>query len=350
MRFCFQSLEILLNTEGNHLFGFNPLGIRENQMVHIETVDLTTRGISLPRDRVGMVVCQPYLELDEHEPFVWNAAAKTKQLAVISKTLEVARARHHGLTRTHFTIFPEYSICGFDGITLIETALNSPDWPDQTFVLAGIEGLSKNDFSTLCASPNTHFDARNNPDQIQAHEWVNCSITWVKSEGGLVERWIQPKIVPAWPEQNITCDQMYRGKSVFSFKGEFNEGSLYRFSTLICFDWIGEVNAKKVWRWVLDDMQEQAEEAQAEYALSWLFVIQSNTQPSHHAFLNEVGHFFQQQQCPSVRRDGTCVVFANGAGNETPGIAARFGQTSLLFSPQAQFQRRWHSRTYTKGS
>ena len=32
-------------------------------MVHIETVDLSSRNVTLPSDRVGMVIVQPYLSL-----------------------------------------------------------------------------------------------------------------------------------------------------------------------------------------------------------------------------------------------------------------------------------------------
>jgi hypothetical protein len=32
-------------------------------MVHVETVDLSARGVEFPSDRVGMVIVQPYLSL-----------------------------------------------------------------------------------------------------------------------------------------------------------------------------------------------------------------------------------------------------------------------------------------------
>lgn len=85
-------------------------------MVHIETVDLSSRNVSLPSDRVGMVIAQPYLSLTAAEPYRCTAEAKPRQLEMISETLRVALAARHGAPKTHFTIFPEYSIPEPEGI------------------------------------------------------------------------------------------------------------------------------------------------------------------------------------------------------------------------------------------
>ena len=44
-------------------------------MINVETIDLTRRGITLPSDRVGMVIAQPYVELTANEPFQCEPAA-----------------------------------------------------------------------------------------------------------------------------------------------------------------------------------------------------------------------------------------------------------------------------------
>ena len=109
-------------------------------MVHVETIDLSPRGIVLPSDRVGMVIAQPYLprtSLSAAEPYQWVAQAKPQQLAVLTETLAVARSAQHGVPKTHFTIFPEYSIPGFDGIAAVEAALHAADWPNGTIVIGG---------------------------------------------------------------------------------------------------------------------------------------------------------------------------------------------------------------------
>jgi hypothetical protein len=318
-------------------------------VLHIETVDLSSRGVTFPRERVGMVIAQPFLELSDHEPFRCTAQAKPRMLSAISRTLAVARGNHHGEDRTHFTIFPEYTLCGIEGIKLIDDSVKADDWPRRTIVIAGTDALTKPEFEHICGQERTYLNAANALAGVQANHWINCQIIWIKDANGIVEKWLQPKVEPAWPEQDITCASMYRGQSVYTFRGEFEGGTFYRFSSLVCFDWIGSVQGTKIWRWVVDDLQRQATEAQAEYSLSWFFVIQSNRQPSHHTFLNEIAGFFQQNIAPAIHRSATCLVFANGGGKATPGIAELFGQTSLIFSPQAQFKRPRCHPTFSNG-
>jgi len=111
-------------------------------MIHIETVDLSLRDVTLPSDRVGVVIAQPYLSLTGTEPYQCIPAAKARQLAVLADTLAVARAKPHGAPKTHFTVFPEYSIPGLDGIAFVETTLRNVDWPNGTIVIGeGSQGV-----------------------------------------------------------------------------------------------------------------------------------------------------------------------------------------------------------------
>ena len=89
-------------------------------MIHISRVDLTERGILLPHDRVGMVIAQPHLILTQQEPYRTPPASKPELLANLTATLAVSRAAPHHAEKTHFTIFPEYSIPGLDGVDLID--------------------------------------------------------------------------------------------------------------------------------------------------------------------------------------------------------------------------------------
>ena len=104
----------------------------------------------------------------------------------------------------------------------------------------GVDALSKQDFLTVAASARTYLDVVGNDlGRIAGNEWINCGITWVKGADGTVERWLQPKLSPAWPEQNVLYQDMFHGNSVFAFKGTLNNGTHYRFCSLVCFDWIG---------------------------------------------------------------------------------------------------------------
>lgn len=317
-------------------------------MVHIQSVDLSSRGVILPNDRVGMVIAQPYLSLSPAEPYRCTLATEPRQLQIITDTLNVALAAPHGVAKTHFTIFPEYSIPGAKGIALIETALSSAHWPVGTIIIGGTDAISKPDFVALAGGQGTHLDtAHNTLASIGPAQWINCAITWVKAADGNVERWLQPKLAPAGPELNIQFQDMFRGKSVFTFKGQFTNGTQYHFCSLVCFDWIATIDGQMVWRWVLDALGQQA--APNELSLSWVFVIQSNEKPSHDTYLTEVRQFFDQNVFPLVHRDRTCLVFANSGGKEVPGRADKYGSTSLIFSGQAQFDQPTCHPTFSTG-
>lgn len=319
-------------------------------MVHIEIVDLALLAVTLPSEGVGMVIAQPFLSLTKIEPFHCTDLSKPDQLLMVRDTLAVARAAKHGATKTHFTVFPEYSIPGTDGIALIDIALAQADWPTSTIVIGGIDALSKAEFSALAGAAGTHLDtAHNNLDRIEQDEWINCCITWVKDGNGNISRWLQPKLAPAWQEQNVAYQNMFCGASVFMFKGALENGTSFRFSSLICFDWIASVNNQKIWRWVLSDLEQQAINSQAELPLSWFFVIQCNPKPSHATFLAEVNEFFNQTNMPSVRRDRACLVFANSAGKSAPGRSDDYGNTALLFAPQSLFAKTDCHPTFSNG-
>jgi hypothetical protein len=317
-------------------------------MINIETVDLSSRGVTLPGDRVGMVIAQPYLSLTDAEPYRCTPATKAQQLQMVADTLEVAIAVGHGAPKTHFTVFPEYSIPGTDGIAQLEAVLRSPRWPGGTVVIGGTDALSKNEFGTLAAGPGTHVDsAHNSLDRIGENEWINCGITWVKADDGTLERWLQPKLHPAWEEMNISYQSMFRGRSIYVFKGLLTNGVPYRFGTLVCFDWIATVESKKTCKWLLEDLQQQANAHQL--PLSWLFVIQRNPKPSHSTFLKEVENLFDQTQFPNALRDRACLVFANNAGKATPGRTNTFGGCSVVLSQQSGFMRPDCALTFSNG-
>jgi hypothetical protein len=53
-------------------------------MVHVQEVDLTALGVTLPADLVGMVVMQPFLKL-KGEPFRCEPRHKAEQLAALER-------------------------------------------------------------------------------------------------------------------------------------------------------------------------------------------------------------------------------------------------------------------------
>jgi hypothetical protein len=308
-------------------------------MVYIETVDLAARGITFPSDRVGMVIAQPRVELTLAEPFQIRPELRPQQLAVITRTLDIARATTHGAQRTHFTIFPEFCIPGLPGIAVIDTALQAADWPACTVVIGGVDGLQRPDYLTLIGARNTLMhEASNGADRVAADQWVNCAVIWVKGANDVVERWIQPKIYPSRPENNAQFQRMFRGGCIYLFKGLYETGgAAYGFSSLVCFDWIATVGEHKPWQWLLQSMHTEGAPLMALLPLTWMFVIQHNDQPNHATFLGELADFYNPNQYSCAGRQGTCIVFANNAGRDKPGPIEAYGCTSLVLPQTAMF-------------
>ena len=118
-------------------------------MIHVETVDIAERTIRLPMGKVGMVIAQPHIPLESlttTEPFQCREEAKPQRLAMLTETLTVSLAARHGEPKTHFTVFPEYSIPGLDGIAHIEAALQAENWPHETIVIGGIDALDRTQY------------------------------------------------------------------------------------------------------------------------------------------------------------------------------------------------------------
>ena len=320
-------------------------------MIHVETVDLAQRDVPLPMDRIGMVIAQPHIPLESlttAEPFHCIEEAKPQRLAMLTETLTVSLAARHGEPKTHFTVFPEYSIPGLDGIAHIEALLKANTWPPDTIVIGGIDALDRAQYLGLLEDPHTHVDhMRNGADSVPAQCWINCAITWVKTADGTLERWIQPKLHPAWAEMNIRHEHMFRGSSVYVFKGFLENGAPFRFGTLVCFDWIAPINGRTPSQWILSDLHEQANGNLT--PLSWLFVIQHNKKPSHDTFLTGVTAFFNQIEFPNATRQNACLVFANTAGKPVPARTVEFGGCSIVLSPHTLFGRPSCVPTFSDG-
>lgn len=310
----------------------------DEEMVEVSFVDLSEWGIQPERDRVRMVIAQPHVPIDaftHSEPYRLVGAAKTRQLDIVKRTLDVACMSHGMAAKTQFTILPEYSIPGLEGVALVEKRLRDDSWPSRTVLIGGLDGLSKQEYSQLVNATDTYHDiGRNGVDCIKDDQWVNSAITWVKCLDGRVKRWVQPKLWPAWPEQSGESQRMFRGRCIYLFRGQRANGEPFIFGTLVCFDWIAP-HEPRVYERILAETQKEAKDAQL--PLTWLFVIQHNKRPSHLAFLNNVVSFFGDRSHPNATRIHTCIVFANTAGLEQPGHCATFGSTSLILSPSAGF-------------
>ncbi len=319
-------------------------------MVAVLEVDFGLLGVGIPFGEVAMVVAQPHVVFVPQEPFTWAPAEQQRALDCIDETLAVSLRCAHGADKTHFTIFPECTLPGLEGVDRITATMQAVEWPTETIVIGGVDGLTKDQFVELVQKPNTTYDTEGNRiDRVLAHQWVNCVVTWAKLPTGEVRRWVQPKLSASWLEQDVSYMSMYQGRSIYVFKGiHSNADAPYQFATLLCFDWIGATDAKRNWEWLLEGIAKWAGQLGGSLPLTWLFVAQCNPAPSHASFLGQVGLFFDPAQYPRVTRDGACLVMANVAGRGTPGKAEQFGQSAVIVTP-SRFSRPKCMPTYSNG-
>lgn len=305
-------------------------------MISVVEVDLGALGVRLPRGEVAMVVAQPFADIEvdfgHEEPFAWTEQSKVRALECIDATLAVSLAAPQGVGKTHFTVFPECMLPGLEGVDRITQRMQAAEWPIETVIIGGVDGLTREQFVELVQRPNTTYDAiGNNLDLIRDHHWVNCAVTWAKLPTGEVRSWVQPKLSPARIELNVPYMSMYQGRSVFVFKGRYsNAEAVYRFATLICFDWIAQFGERRAWQWLLEGLSAAAGQDGGQISLTWLFVVQCNPAPSHASFMSVVTAFFDPVSYPQVNRDETCLVMANVAGKAAPGKVNRFGQSAVI--------------------
>lgn len=322
-------------------------------MVSVVEIDLGALGVRFPRGEVAMVVAQPFADIKkdfEHvEPFPWTDEAKVHALRCIDNTLALSLKAPQGVGKTHFTVFPECMLPGLEGVDRVTSAMLAPEWPTETVVIGGVDGLTRTQYVELVGKEGMTYDTDSNRlDNIQDQHWVNCAVIWAKLPSGAVRSWVQPKLEPALIERDVKFMSMYRGRSIFVFKGDFsNVNATYRFATLLCFDWIGRPNGKRIWEWLLEGLQNLAGRG-GQLSLTWMFLPQCNPAPSHSSFMAQVAPFFDQANYARVSREDTCLLMANIAGKGKPGRAEQFGQSAVIFTPH-RFSKPGCMPTYCNG-
>lgn len=313
----------------------------KQRKVKIDVKEIELKNVILPDNDIGVVIMQPFVELCHREPFRWQNDKKAKQIERIVRTLEIANQADHGCEKTHFTIFPEYSIPGLEGIAEIEKILRDDSWKDGTIIIGGIDGLTKRDYSTLCSEHNTEVYQKNKPDKVRDGQWINCCITWVKptngNGGNIIKKWIQPKLCPSWPEENIIVHDIFEGKCVYIFEGRVIDERAFRFMSLVCYDWIGSLgNANGIFA-ILQILNRLPGAKPYGKPVHLNFVLQHNKKPNYPSFLHNVYSFFHDQNYPFVLRDNGIVALINSAGTSKPGPCDKYGYSSLIFSSNSPY-------------
>lgn len=308
-------------------------------MIKVEEVKL---DITFPLDGIGIVVMQPLVELsDGRDSYSWRDDKKNKQIDMIARTLEIANKADHSCEKTNFTIFPEYSIPGLEGVQKIQEILRSNSWKDGTIVIGGVDGLTKSEYATLCSGNNTEVHKENKSEEVRDGQWVNCCITWAKITNHkgdvIIKKWIQPKLCPSWPEENIIVHDMFEGKCVYVFEGRVIDERAFRFMSLICYDWIGSLGDANGIFAILQKLNRLPGATPYGKPVHLSFVLQHNEKPNHPSFLYNAYSFFHDQNYPFVLRDKNIVTFVNNAGVSCPGPCKKYGYSGLIFSPNSPY-------------
>jgi len=305
---------------------------RQQVMIDVREVKLDVR---IPSHKVCVVAMQPYVRFHTppEEPFRWADNAVDAQLDAVQRTLSVAERGIHGCFAV-FTLFPEYTIPGVAGASVIDERISGDAWPSDSIVIAGIDGLNNLQYRDLCSILAAQVATANQPDSVPDDQWVNCCVVWAKGHDGTVQRWIQPKIRPNWDETAVPCHDMFRGSSVFVFEGQYDSSNYpCRFTTLICSDWVTKLDGSTVRLELLQKLNTLWVDSKPD--LDWVFVIQNNPEPNHPLFLNGTLEFLTDHSHAFVHRDNAIVLHVNTAASPLPARSGPRGFTACILSPRA---------------
>lgn len=303
-------------------------------MIDVEQITVNVR---MPSDEVRIVAMQPFIKLHSttEEPFRWSDGAARVQLAAIHRTLDIAMDGFGGRS-ANFTLFPEYAIPGIAGAAAINDRISANEWPDESIIMGGVHGISKDEYRELCDVLTAHVSQPNAPNSLPDNQWVNCCVIWVKDREGVVQKWVQLKVRPAWPEMRVTCNDMFCGSNVYVFECKYEpSGYPCRFVTMICFDWVASVAGSTVCHELLAKLTELRTPNPT--PLDWVFVLQHNPGPNHRSFLNSTYQFLTDANThPFIERDKAIAVHANTAVSPHPARTGLGGFSACVFSPSAQ--------------
>lgn len=298
------------------------------------TVEPITLELSIPNDSITFAFMHPFLELGEVEPYQWQTEKKGVQLNHLQRCLNIASNDNNLMAKTLFTVFPEYSIPGLDGIAAIQNCLENHEWKAGTIVIGGVDGLNKADYGTLCRIPGTFVSEFNRPEFVNPGQWVNCMVLWVVNEDDrgnrIIKRWVQPKLCPSGVEEQGHSQHMFEGKSVNLYECHFEDGRPFRFFCLLCYDWVAPVNSGL--EGVLSQLNARWGGGDPRF-VHISFVLQHNAKPNHASFLGAATSYFNEQSNPFVDRSNSIIAFVNTAGSPNPGKVNSYGFSSLIYSP-----------------
>ena len=305
--------------------------------------------VSVPHELTGIVMMHSDIEgIPPMEPYCWSATSIANQLKKIERTLTIAKTPDNKAKQNSFIIFPEYSLPGEMGINIVDNFVTSDDCEKNTIVIGGVDSLDKSAYEKICNTYKANTIDGSHTHEIAAGTWVNCFVLWAKDKNGNVKRFVQTKTNPAWPEQNISCERMHKGSSIFLFKCKFENGISCRFLSLICFDWITKLPSQNLlWQDIFHTIESTI--AGDSIDLNWIFILQENRKPNDQSFLNSTREVFEGKgKFPRINPDYCAIVLANNAKTEKLGNMPTHGYSSVTFSGQiSAFRVEGSPRSYS---
>src|SRR5659263_705995 len=302
------------------------------------TIERVPIDIHIPFNEVRIVAMQPFVKFQSpiNEPFKWSTDVVESQINAITRTLDLAQTGF-GEKTANFTLFPEYAIPGLAGAEVIDNRINNETWTNESVIIAGIDGLNKEEYNILCQELAVSVTSSNAPSLVPNGQWVNCCIIWIKDQNGMVHKWVQPKIKPSWPEMAVTCNDMFHGSTVYIFEAKYTQNDFpCNFLTLICYYWVAADSGTTVCNEVLNQLN--IDWSGTPTPLHWVFVVQHNPKPNHQSFLNSTCRFFDNTDTYyNVERRDAVVLHANTAVSAEPSRSGCGGFTACVFSPSSVF-------------
>jgi hypothetical protein len=305
-------------------------------------------SVALPSTSVKMLMVQPYLEFETplQEPFPLLAECSTRLAQAIDTVFEIARTFD-----PHIMLFPEFGLPGVDAVAKVAAHMATAAVPSSRILIAGVRGLSKTEYAALCALPySVNVEAENAPDQVTDAQWVNTSVTFVKDDAGALSLWIQPKISPSWPEENVCHQRMFAGRAVRVFNARFDNGLPCRFFSLLCYDWVGREAGAAVLHTILEEFDQLCRNSTNPRSLQWVFVLQHNPTPNHVTFLTAAHNFLSLPDPAFVQRHDAAVVMVCTANAKAPARSYPYGYSSFIFGPRAPFDSNGCAPTFATQS
>jgi len=297
--------------------------------IGVELAEAT--GITLPHDRLKMVFVHPPCDMNHFtraQPFRWTGAAATAQLESIRRVLDIA-VQH----RADFTVFPEYALPGLVGVGEVEERIRLPAWPENSFVVAGVDGLVAHDFETLTRQPDTTV-AGGVAATNGFGGWFNVCLTWAKRSDEHVRKWVQPKIRPNSLERVDAPHPMFNGGRVLVFQCSLDgdAGSNFDFMSFICSDWFARLEDRsRISDLVFMDLNRECQAAGQRTHLGLVLVPQCNEGTNDAEAIETARILLEGGNTYShIDLDRCLVALVNFAGRPDPGMYDTFGRSCII--------------------